>query len=883
MSILRRIMNLFSRSKVESEIDAELKAHIEMRIEDNIAGGMSPEKARRDAYLRFGNAVAIKEQVTGEDAALAFENILRDVRIACRHLIKSPGFTITAILTLTLGIGANTATFSVVDAVMLRPLPYAQPESLVSVVPMNTRFPEDYEHNLSYPDYFDFRNNNRTISHLVSYHDKSYIMTVNGEAVHADAQIVAWDLLPTLGVQPLLGRGFSSADEKAGTRVILISHALWMTRFAGDKSVIGRTVSLSDQPFTIIGVMPSTFRFPVTSPENAIWTTLAVDKEPPGSAMGIRGMHFLNAIGRLKPGVSVAQATQDFSSIASNLARQYPNTNSEISTAAVRTELNALIGDTKTALYIVLAAVGFVLLIACGNIANLLLARMRERQREIAMRAALGASRSRIIRQILVECLILSLAGGLAGCLLAFAGTPALLSLIGDSIPRAADAGVDLRLLFFVVLISCASGLVFGIVPAITASKTKLVSSLKDGGGTETGSRDRFRSMLVTMQVAVGLLLATSAGLLITSFLHLRHLDIGFHPDHLLTLNFETPDSRYRDTRPLFYNHYFERLQALPGVQFAAGIGIMPMTNDGADIYFENPEHPVPVGQHLGANVTFITPNYFRTMQIPLLSGRDFSEADNQESQPVMLVDQAFVQKFFPGENVIGKRITPSASNAPNEPPQPREIIGVVGSIRLSATQLRMRPEMYLPAGQLGHWCCLRTVVRTSVESRSLEPSVRQLVTSLDRQIPITDVHTMQELMSLQLSQPRFAMVLLGIFAVIAVSLTVIGLYGVITYSVSRRTREIGIRMAMGAQRIDVIKSILREAAIMLLTGIALGTVASLLSASLLKSMLYGIGPRNPWLLLLIATIIGITGIIASFIPARHAASVDPIRALRAD
>jgi putative ABC transport system permease protein len=883
MSSFRRIANLFSRSKTEQEIDAELRSHVEMRTEDNIADGMSPEQARRDAGLRFGNRTLIKEQVAGEDAALVIENIWRDIRLACRQLSQSPGFTITAIVTLALGIGANVATFSVVDAVMLRPLPYDHPDQVIDVAPMNSRFPQDYSHNLSYPDYFDLRSANHTLAHLISYHGNSFTMTGVGDPVHVEAEIVGWDLLPALGVQPELGRGFLPGEENPGTHVVLISHALWTSQFARDPAIVGRSINLSGDLFTVIGVMPPTFRFPLTAPLNGIWITLAADKAPGNSSTTRRGMHFLNAIGRLKPGVSAAQAEQDLSTITAHLKQQYPDTNTHTDSARVRTALTALVGETRTPLIIVLGAVALVLLIACGNIANLLLARMRERQREIAMRTALGAGRGRIIRQLLVESLVLSVAGGLAGCCLAFACTPVLLRLVGESIPRAADAGVDLRILLFAVGISSLAGLIFGIVPAITASRTELVSLLKEGARTEAAGRDWLRAALIIAQVAVGLVLATSAGLLITSFLHLRGTDEGFNPDHLLTFLFETPDARYKDTRPEFYRQYFEKVRALPGVQSAAGVMIMPMTSDDADIQFEDPEHPTSEAQRPVANVTLITPDYFRTMEIPLLQGRDLSDRDTMTSPQVMLVDQAFAKKFFPGENVIGKKIRPGASNGPGDGPAWREIVGVVGSLRLSATQREMRPEMYLPSAQLSQWCCLHTVLRTSVDPRSLEPDARRLVASMDKEIPVTNVRTMQELMFLELAQPKFATVLLGVFAALSITLTVVGLYGVMTYSIARRTREIGIRMALGAQRNHVLSKVLREAGALLAVGIGIGVVASLLSTSLLKSMLYGTGARNPAVLLLVSAIAAITGLLAAFIPARRAASVDPMQALRAD
>ena len=449
-------------------------------------------------------------------------------------------------ITLALGIGANTAVFSVIDAVMLRPLPYYRPERLIEASSVNSHNPGPSA--ICYPDFFDWRAQNHTLEHLVSYHDNTFTLTGLERPIQVDAEIVSWDLLPALGIRPELGRGFAPDDEKAGTRVVLISHALWTTQFGSDPAIIGRGVHLSGGLYTVVGVMPATFRFPVTKPRNSVWTTLAVDDDPsdPQPNTSNRGSHFLSVFGRLKPGATVAQADQELRSIAASLAKQYPNTNTRHDSARVRTEIASLIGDTRTALLVVLGAVALVLLIACGNIANLLLARMRERQREIAVRSALGAGRKRIVRQLLAESLVLSVLGGIVGCGLAFVCTPAVLSLIGDSVPRAADAGVDLRVLSFAVLVSFAAGLAFGIIPAITASRTDLVSTLKEGGRSDIMGRDWLRSSLIVGQVALGLVLTAGAGLLITSFANLLRTGEGFNPDNLTTLFFETPDARYK-------------------------------------------------------------------------------------------------------------------------------------------------------------------------------------------------------------------------------------------------------------------------------------------------------------------------------------------------
>jgi putative ABC transport system permease protein len=807
------------------------------------------------------------------------KGLMQDFRYALRQLRKNPGFTAVAVITLALGIGANTAVFSVIDAVMLRPLPYSQPDQLIEAESVNTHNPQPSA--ICYPDFFDWRSQNHTLEHLVSYHDNLFTLTGLERPVQVDAEIVSWDLLPALGVRPELGRGFASDEEKATMRVALISHSLWTTQFGSDPSIIGRGVRLSGDLYTVIGVMPPSFRFPINKPRNSVWTTLAVDDDPndPHSNIKNRGSHFLSVFGRLKPGATVEQANQDLRTIAANLSKQYPNTNTRHDSARVETEVAYLIGDTRTALLVVLGAVALVLLIACGNIANLLLARTRERQREIAVRSAMGAGRARIVRQLLAESLVLSAVGGIAGCGLALVCTPAILTLIGDSVPRATDAGVDPRVLSFAVIVSFAAGLIFGIVPAIAASKTDLISTLKEGGRSEIIGRDWLRASLIVGQVAVGLVLTAAAGLLITSLANLVHTHQGFNSDHLTTLFFETPDAHYKATRPQFYRDYFEKLRALPGVESAGGVMMLPMTNDGAVITFEDREHPVPEGQQPSADVSPITPDYFRAMQIPLLEGRDFSPRDDLKAPQVMMVNQAFAHKFFPGESVLGKKLKPGAGGAAGPPW--REIVGVVGNIRLGATQREMRPAMYLPADQLPDWCCLYSVVRASLDPHSVEASVQQIVAAMDKDIPVTQVRTMNELMASELSQPRFATILLSSFAGLALVLTIVGLYGVMTYSVSRRTREIGVRMALGAQRGAMLGMVLRDAAILIGAGIVIGVAAALASGSVLQDMLYGTGARNPVVLTLVCIAVAVAGLAAAYIPAFRAAKVDPMVALR--
>jgi putative ABC transport system permease protein len=807
--------------------------------------------------------------------------VLNDLRYGLRQLRKSPGFTSVAVITLALGVGANTAVFSVIDAVMLRPLPYYRPERMIAADSVNSKDPGRGA--LSYPDFFDWRSQNHTLDHLVSYHGTSFTLTGLDRPLEVDGQVVSWDFLPALGISPEIGRGFAPDEEKTGARVVLISHSLWTSQFAADKAILGRQLKFNGELYTVVGVMPQSFRFPVSQPRNDFWTTLAADVDPTVARpiTAVRGAHFLSTFGRLKPGVSIAQADGDLKAIAARLMKQYPDSNTDHNSARVGSALADLIGDTRPALLLVFGAVVLVLLIACGNLANLMLARMRERQREIAMRSALGADRRRIVRQLLVESLALSMVGGIVGCSLAFLGTPAILRLIGDGVPRAVDAGVDLRILAFSILLSFAAGMMVGIIPAIVSSRTNLVSTLKEGGRSEISGRDWLRSSLIVAQVALGLVLTAGAGLLITSFSYLQRTNEGFNPDNLLTLTFETPVPRYQTTRPQFYREYFEKLRSIPGVQSAGGSMVLPMTTESINTSFEDPEHPVPKGEQPGADFATVSPQYFSTMQIPLLSGRDFSDRDDASGSQVMIVNQAFAEKFFPGEQVLGKKLKPSTGMGKGEGPHWREIVGVVGNVRLAMTQREMHPAMYVPASQLERWCCLYSVARSTVDPISLEQSIRQVVTSMDREIPVTQVRTMRDLMSTQLSQPRFTMVLLGTFGGLAITLTVVGLYGVMTYSVTRRTREIGVRMALGAQRGVVLVMILRDAATLLALGIAVGIGAVLVSGSVLQSMLYGTESRDPGVLTLVCVGVAIAGLVAAYVPAFRAARVDPMVALR--
>lgn len=884
---MRKLRMLWARVKGQTAqrcegeaFDVEIREHIALLQQRYQAQGMSAQEAARAARRQFGNVTVLKERQRAQRGFLSPTEWWRDVRFGLRMLARRPALNAAMVLALALGIGANTTVFSIVDAVILRPLPYAQSQQLTDLQSSDNGQYEDSD--VSYPDFFDWRAQNHSFSHIVSFHDTSLTLTGVQRAAHLDGEVVSWDLLPLLGVSPELGRGFRPEEEKFGTRVVLISHALWVSQFGSNPSIVGRTIHLSGDAYTIVGVMPASFRFPVDALQNSFWTTLAVDNDgTPKALTANRGAHEMSVIGRLKPGVTLTQANDDLNAIAARLAKQYPDTNTRHSSVRVESELKALLGDTGTLLLIVLGAVGLVLLIACGNVGNLLLVRANERGREMAMRSALGANRTRLVRQLLVESVMLGLLGGVTGCTLAFVATPALLRLIGNSVPRAADAGVNLPVLGFALAVSLASGIIFGLAPAARFMRGDLLSPLKEGGRTDTGGQHRLGSVVIVGQVALGIVLTAGAGLLLTSFIHLTRNNEGFNPDHVLTFLFETPDSRYGNSRAQFYQEYFEKLRALPGVESVGGSMMLPMTYNGATVSFENPEHPLPKGQLESASLDLVSPGYFRTMEIPLLSGRDFTDADTGKSPQVMVVNRAFAQKYFHGEDVLGKKLKPGTSNGPTSPPAWRIIVGVVGNIRTGATDREMAPMYYLPASQLPNWCCMYTVVRTGIEPLALESEMRKLVTSIDPDIPITDVRTMHERVALELAQPRFAMVLLSAFAGLALALTLVGLYGVMAYSVARRTREIGVRLALGAPRRMVLEMVLRQAAVLVAIGTALGVVATLASGPVLRAFLYGTGARNPVVLAGVCGLVVVTGLLATFLPARKAMRVDPSVALR--
>jgi len=820
--------------------------------------------------------------------------MLTDIRYGLRQLWKHPAFTIIAVLTLALGIGANTAIFSVVNAVLLKPLPFPEPDQLIALGMTDARLKGTQTdlNSLSYPDFFDFRDQNRTLASSAVYHDRSFALTSEEGATSIRGVKSSAEFFDVLGIKPKIGRTFAREDEKGGGGPggfkVVISENFWNKHFASDPNVLGRTVMLDRRQHTVIGVMPAGFQFPIQAEPFDLYVTIAEDAlNPDGTKPQTeqRGSHSLQAVARLKPGVTIAQAQADLASIAATLTQKYPETNTNFG-VATRPLREDMIGDVRTALYVLFGAVLCVLLIANANVANLLLARASARGKEIALRAAMGASRARIIRQLLTESLLLSGLGGLFGLLIAQWGTEALVKTVPQNIPRISTIQLDASVLGFTLLVSLATGVIFGLVPAWQASHVDLNTSLKSGTRTGGGGegKGRVRNGLIMAEVALALVLLISAGLLIQSFARLGRVQPGLRTERLLTARFSLPEAAYPKNENItaFLNQFLARIRALPGVESASMIVPLPLSGSNMVTSFDIEEHPLPDGQRPGAPVRIIATDYFKTMGIPVKQGRVFDEKEQMDSPPVVIVNERFANKYFPGQNVIGKRIMPGFS-ADDNGEKMREIVGVVGNVKHLALKNEDSPEMYLPQAQIP-FSSPALVIRTSVSNPSaLTNSVRKELATLDATIPLTSVRVFDEYISRSLARPRFNTLLLSIFAGTALLLTAIGIYGVMAYSVAQRTSEIGIRIALGAGKNSIFRLVVGQAMTIVAISLAIGLVGAFAATRLLNSLLFGVGAADPVTFVAIVLLVSAVAFIAAWLPARRATRVDPIIALRAE
>jgi predicted permease len=875
------------RSKVDREIDDELRAHIEMRTEDNMAAGMSAEEARRDARIRFGNASALKERVTAADAALTLDSLGRDIRYALRQLRKSPGFTFVALVTLALGIGATTAIFSVVDAVMLKPLPFPTADRLVQV--RSVIAATGHGSVASYLDFADMRARNHVFDGMAAFHTADFTLSGEGEPRHLQGAVVTPEVFSLLGISPALGRGFLPSEDKPGaahgTDPVILSDGLWRQQFAAYRSVLGRTIHLGGQPFTVVGVMPRGFGFPIQAEPVEMWTTIAVDARGGADAMTVqRGAHYLDVIGLLKDGTTIEQAEAEMATIVSGLNKEHPENKPR--TARLMPELAYLVGDLRTPLLVLLCAVGCVLLIVCANVANLLLARATSRRKEMAIRVALGASRRRVMCQVLVESLVLGLAGGGLGLALAASSFRLLVHSLPPEVPRLNAVGLDAHLLSFMLLISLLTGVLFGLVPALQASRTPLSASLEESGrgsGGDTRGHNRLRSALATCEVAFAIVLLLGASLLIESFLHLTRVDPGFDPHHVLTFQIDAPGGTTETLTPRFFREVVARIAVLPGVSAASAAASLPLTGDNMSVSLEVEGQPTPQGSRLSVDVNAIEPNYFRTIGAALIKGRDFTGDDDLRSVPVVIINETLARRFFPNEDPIGKHIRPGIGNgySGGEPPM-REIVGVTKDVKQSGPGLEAAAQAYAPLAQ----CPLDSmaiVVRTMSDPRSMVGAARQQVFRVDKNVPLYHAKTLDQYFADSVVVPRLVSLLLGSFAALAVLLACLGVYGVLSYAVVQRTREIGVRMVLGAERGDVVRWVLGRGLVLALTGVAIGLVGAFGLVHLLSTLLFGVGATDPATFVIAPMALLGVAACACYIPARRAASIDPMQALRGE
>lgn len=794
-------------------------------------------------------------------------NLVDDICYGARMMIKQPGFTAAAVLTLALGIGANTAIFSVVNVVLIQPLPYPQPQQLVCL-----------KWNQSVPDLDEITARSKSFEALGGAVMQAQDFTGDGDPVQVQAALVNADLFKALGVQPALGRTIAPAEDRyGGERVVVLSHGFWQSHFAGQANAIGKTMPLSGYLYTIIGVMPASFTMPRENPD--VWASVRVVNP---LAAQFRGVHFLGTYLRLKPDVTLAQAQLEMDGINRQLAREFPAENKGAQRQLVPLH-EIVVGKTRPALLVLFGAVGLVLLAACANFSNLLLARAASRRHEFAIRSALGAGRGRLVRQIVTESLLLSVIGGIGGMMLALWGVDLLITLKPADLQLLSPAGLDRFVLGFTLALSLLTGIVFGVAPALSASRPNTNEMLKEGGRSGAGgyARNRARSLLVTSEIALGVMLLIGAGLLIKGFTRLRSVDPGFDTNNLVTMRIDLPEARYKEIpkQTQFRRDLLERLNNLPGVE-AAMISELPLSGSQLTHNFIIEARTLPTpGDERELQTRSIGGDYFRTMKIPLLQGRDLTSQDNAGTPIVGLVNQSFVRQYFPNENPIGKRIR----WARGENPAWMTIVGIVADVKHFALNQPEEPAFYYSYAQLDQvwkrWMFL--VVRSQADPAAIVKQVKQEVRTTDKFLPVSKVQTMREVLATSIATQRFNMTLMAIFAFTALFLAAIGIYGVIAFSVAQRTREIGVRMALGAQQLDVLKLILNQGMGMVGAGIALGLLGAFAATRVMATLLFGVQTTDPATFITVSLLLGFVALAACLIPARRASKVDPIVALR--
>ena len=877
-----RLRSLFHRPAADQELDEELGYHLEQKTQQYIAQGRAPQEARRTALLEMGGLEKRKEECRDARQIIWLQDLLQDIHYGLRILGKSPGFTIVAILTLALGIGANTAIFSVVQGVLLAPLPYSEPERLVLVWQYNLTLKHPIS--VSYPDFLDWQRDARSFQQMAAFDSQDRDLTSPGTPEHLAGKEISSGFLSVLGVKPILGREFSpEEDKRGGLRAVIISNRLWRNRFAASTAALGKSVTLDGVDYTVVGVLPENFR---------VLGEAADVYVPPGQGdpliFGDRTIHPILCVARLKPGVTLAQSEAEMGAIQEHLDRLYPSADAGLG-ANVKPLKHEFVADVSGTLLMLLGAVGIVLLIACANVANLLLARSAARTREFAIRAALGASGARIVRQLVTESVLLSLAGGALGLALAKWGVRPVLATLPGSLPRTENIGVNVPVLLFALVVSVAVGILFGLAPALQSSRADLQASLKSGGRGSTSPHHRAQSSLVIVQMALTLVLLVGAGLLFRTIRRLWEVNPGFDARHTIAFNVGLSPSAIKTTSGMrvAYQQLIERIRAVPGIKAAELTVLSPLSeHQNIGPFWVGSQEPASSAQAPRALFYWTGPEYLHAMEIPLLQGRYFTAADTASSQPVILIDSVLARAYFQDRDPVGQAMV-----IPHWGPV--RIIGVVGHVRhwgLDERDAYTQNQIYASINQFpGDWAPifyrrLTVVVSTPLDAAAVVPAINAAVYGASEDQTIYGVRVMQQALAQSLSSQRFPMVLLGVFAGLALLLASIGIYGVISYSVVQRVHEIGIRMALGAERHDVFRMMIGQGLRLALAGVAIGAATALILARLISSfshLLYGVGASDPVTFLVVSAVLTGVAVLACYIPARRAMRVDPMVSLR--
>jgi putative ABC transport system permease protein len=882
-NVLRdRIRALRQREAVINDIDREMRSHVELQVEANIRAGMSPDEARKQAMRSFGNVNRAVDAAYDVKGGGMLETLTQDIRYGARMLAKHRAFTAVAVLTLALGIGANTAIFSVVNELLLRPLPFRNADRVVTLWEVT---PEGrHQNTTSRANFRAWKNQSTSYEYMAAFTDQRMNLTGNGEPEELSVQFATLEFFKVLGVDPILGRTFVTEDREDGTSpVAVLSYGLWQRRFGGQPNVIGQPIELGGFKFTVIGVMPPNFQFHIkqrsgTGRPAELWTVLPMATRLGGNERG----RFLGGVARLRDGVTAERAAAELRTIELRLSDEAPEFNKNYS-AEVLPLREQFFGNVRRPLWLMLGAVGLVLLIACANVANLLLSQATSREKEIAVRAALGARRTRIVRQLLTESLLLALLGSALGLGFAWLGIKALMLISPKDLVSFQSVSLNVTVLLWTLGVSVLTGIIFGLAPALHVSRLNLNDSLKEGGKSEAGQASgsrRLRNALVISEIALAMVLLASAGLLIRSFIRLQQVDRGFSTDNILTMVVRLPDAKYSQDPQVvaFFNQALEKIRHLPTVRSAGMVNFLPLYGGlGSSTGFKILGRPEPPpGQGPGCDVRVVDSQYFPTMGIPLLRGRNFTDAELKEPRQKILINEALARTYFGSEDPIGQRL----DVAMFEKPTPAEIIGVVGNVRYDSLIDESPPAVYFPHPDLAY-SFMTLVVRTDGEPTAIAPAIQREIRTLDPNQPISDVRTMNQVMSEWVSRSRFNTLLLGLFAGLATLLSAVGIFGVMNYSVALRTRELGLRLAVGAQPRQVLLLVLKQGFVLTVVGVVLGLMAAFALTRLLSGLLFGVGTIDTTTFTAISLLLIVVSLLACYLPARRAMRIDPLSALR--